>query len=358
VDKSIPDELDPTRQTDASALGPSLPVDGPSQLIPSVQPQSVPESIDTALVISHADQNPALVYLASLGPSSRRTMRSALDTIARVVSSGAATAETLPWHMLRRQHTAAVRAALADRYGVRTANRMLAALRGVLREALELGLIDADTFQRASRIKTIRGKPAPAGRALEGEELRALFASCAGGDAAASIDVRDAALLAVLYGAGLRRAEVVQLDISDLAMESGALVVHGKGNKVRLAYVPESGRSLLAAWLARRGADAGPLFLSVRKNGALAWRQLTEGAIYKILERRARVAGVLHFSPHDCRRTFIGDLLDAGADMSTVKELAGHASIETTARYDRRGERAKRSAADLLRMAGGTTDAG
>jgi integrase len=277
-------------------------------------------------------------------------MRGALDVMARLVSGGAATAETLPWHTLRRQHTAAIRAALASRYGVRTANRMLAALRGVLRESVELGLMDAESFQRASRIKTIRGKPAPAGRALEREELRALFASCASGDGAAAIDVRDAALLAVLYGAGLRRAEVVQLDVSDLAMESGALVVHGKGNKVRLAYVPESGRPLLAAWIARRGAADGPLFLPVQKDGMIVSRRLTEGAIYKILERRARVAGVPHFSPHDCRRTFIGDLLDAGADMSTVKELAGHASIETTARYDRRGERAKRSAADLLRM--------
>jgi integrase len=323
---------------------------GTSQLALLVQSAAIVHTPSSGLVVSQPDQNPALVYLASLGPSSRRTMRSALDTIARVVSGGEATAETLPWHTLRRQHTAAVRAALASRYGVRTANRMLAALRGVLREAVELGLMDAESFRRASRIKTIRGKPAPAGRALEREELRALFASCAGAESAASIDVRDAALLAVLYGAGLRRAEVVQLDVSDLAMESGALVVHGKGNKVRLAYVPESGRPLLAAWIARRGAEAGPLFLPVQKDGVFVSRRLTEGAIYKILERRARLAGVPHFSPHDCRRTFIGDLLDAGADMSTVKELAGHASIETTARYDRRGERAKRSAADLLRV--------
>jgi integrase/recombinase XerC len=323
---------------------------GAGQLAPIVQPALVVSASVSGLVANQADQNPALVYLASLGPSSRRTMRSALDTIARLVSGGEATAESLPWHTLRRQHTAAVRAALASRYGVRTANRMLAALRGVLREAVELGSMDAESFQRASRIKTIRGKPAPAGRALEREELRSLFASCAGGDTAASIDVRDAALLAVLYGAGLRRAEVVQLDVSDLAVESGALVVHGKGNKVRLAYVPESGRPLLAPWVSHRGADAGPLFLPVQKDGVFVMRRLTEGAIYKILERRARVAGVPHFSPHDCRRTFIGDLLDAGADMSAVKELAGHASIETTARYDRRGERAKRSAADLLRV--------
>lgn len=335
----------------AKPLSPG-PADSPvsSQLVPVVQSAAAVPTPASAVVVTHADQNPALIYLASLGPSSRRTMRGALDTIARLVSGGEATAETLPWHTLRRQHTAAVRAALASRYGVRTANRMLAALRGVLREAVELGLMDAESFQRASRIKTIRGKPAPAGRALEREELRALFASCVGGDAAASIDVRDAALLAVLYGAGLRRAEVVQLDVGDLAMESGALVVHGKGNKVRLAYVPESGQRLLTAWLSRRGPDLGPLLLPVQKDGVLVSRRLTEGAIYKILERRARVAGVPHFSPHDCRRTFIGDLLDAGADMSTVKELAGHASIETTARYDRRGERAKRSAADLLRV--------
>jgi integrase len=327
--------------------------DGPpsNQLLPTT-PSAAAVTQMSGVVVGPADQNPALVYLASLGPSSRRTMRGALDVMARLVSGGAATAETLPWHTLRRQHTAAIRAALANRYGVRTANRMLAALRGVLREAAELGLIDAESFQRASRIKTIRGKPAPAGRALEREELRALFASCASDDGAAAIDVRDAALLAVLYGAGLRRAEVVQLDVSDLAMESGALVVHGKGNKVRLAYVPESGRPLLAAWIARRGGAEGPLFLPVQKDGVIVSRRLTEGAIYKILERRARVAGVPHFSPHDCRRTVIGDLLDAGADMSTVKELAGHASIETTARYDRRGERAKRSAADLLHVPG------
>jgi len=332
--------------------GPTDPQDPSASLARAGQQTALEPALTAALVSSTADRHPALVYLASLAPSSRRTMRGALDTIARVVSGGEATVETLPWHTLRRQHTAAVRAALAAKYGPRTANRMLAALRGVLREAVELGLMDAESYQRASRIKTIKGKPAPAGRALEREELRALFGSCAGGASAASIDVRDAALLAVLYGAGLRRAEVVQLDVSDLAMESGALIVHGKGSKVRLAYVPESGRPLLAAWVARRGGEAGPLFWPVQKDGVFVSRRLTDGAIYKILERRARVAGVAHFSPHDCRRTFIGDLLDAGADMSTVKELAGHASIETTARYDRRGERAKRSAADLLRVPG------
>jgi integrase len=295
-----------------------------------------------------ADQHPAAVYIASLAPGSRRTMRQALDVVAGLLTSGQATAETLGWPRLRYQHTQAVRAALAERYAPATANKMLAALRGVLREAWRLGYVTAEDYHRAADLPTVRGSTLPRGRALTAGELRALFAAVSE-DARPATRARDAALLATLYGAGVRRAEAAGLDVADYDPETGALTIRrGKGNKARVMYATNGARDALAAWLTVRGSEPGPLFVSVDKAGRIVLRRLAAESVFDRLQTLAKRAGIARFSPHDCRRSFISDLLDNGADLVVVQAMAGHANPATTARYDRRGEHAKRRAAGLL----------
>ena len=292
-------------------------------------------------------QNPALVYLARLGPGSRRTMAQALSRIADLLGQHP---ETCPWASLRYEHTQAVRARLQETYAPAGVNKMLAALRGVLKEAWRLGQMDAETYHRASDLPSIRAERLPTGRALSKRELQKLFRACAKDEAPAGR--RDAAAVALLYGAGLRRSELVGLDVTDYNRETTELRVRrGKGRKDRLGYATDGAKAALEAWLDERGSETGPLFWPADGRGrALVNRRMSDQAVLLMLRKRATQANVAPFTPHDLRRTFIGDLLDAGADMSVVQQLAGHSSIATTARYDRRGEDTKRRAAELLRV--------
>lgn len=304
------------------------------------------------------DQHPAAVYLAGLSPRSRRTIGGDLNTIAGFLSSGRHDLVSLDWAQLRFSHCAAVRAVLAQRYAHTSANRMLSALRGVLKAAWRLGLLPTEEYHRAVDLSPVRGETLPRGRALSSGELRALFSICNDGKNAG---VRDQALLGVLYGCGLRRAEAVALDVGDFLCQTHELRVRaGKGNKQRAVYLPSGAHTALDKWLWLRGETVGhdpnePLFLPVLKGkgasgGRIVLRRLSDQSVMDILLRRAKQAGLKKTSPHDFRRTFISDLLDAGADIATVQKMAGHANVTTTARYDRRGEVAKQRAAGLLHV--------
>jgi site-specific recombinase XerD len=181
------------------------------------------------------DRHPVNVYLVRLGPSSRRTMRAALDDAARVLTGGRLTAEQVPWQSLKYQHMTALRAQLTEAYAPATGNRILTAVRGVLKECRRLGYMPLERQVSAGDITPIRGQRVPKGRMLSPEELTRLFHSCARDQRPAGR--RDAAILALLCGAGLRRSELVHLDVSDYEPVSGALTVRaGKGNKDRRLF--------------------------------------------------------------------------------------------------------------------------
>jgi integrase len=303
------------------------------------------------------DQSPAAVYLASLSDGSRRTMRTALNIIGELLGVGEmrnadgqdVRCLVVPWASLRYQHTAAIRAALQERYAPATANKLLAALRRVLKETRRLGLISADDYDQASDLKNVRGSRLPRGRALGDGEVVSLMRVCA--DDATPAGARDAAIIALLRGTGMRRSEAVALDLADYDSATGALTIrNGKGKKERLTYVVGGAKAALDEWITVRGQATGPLFYGVAKGGRLVVRRLADQAIAVICAARATAAGVPPFTPHDMRRTFISGLLDAGADIATVQRLAGHEDPATTSRYDRRGEAAKQRAVELVHV--------
>ena len=291
--------------------------------------------------------NPAVVYLASLGPGSRRAMRQALEVTAELLTGTKAEPLQVPWWNVQYQHSQAIRSLLMERYSPASANKIMAALRGVLREAWRLGFMDAETYHRAVDIKTVKGSAPPKGRSVGSGEINALVADCLSDPLPAGI--RDAAILALLYAAGLRRSEVVTLDLADFDTESGGLkIIASKGNKARTVYLGNGAKAALQGWINVRGDATGPLLYRVRKGGNIVSERLTDQAIWVILEKRFRLAQVKPFTAHDLRRTFAGELLDAGVDLVTVQHLMGHASPVTTSRYDRRDEKAKMDAATKI----------
>lgn len=298
---------------------------------------------------SQIQNNPAAVYLASLQPTGRRAMAGRLRIVAGLL--GFDNPATVPWQQLRYEHLAAIRAKLEGRAKApATINATLAALRGVAAAAFNLGLLSAEDYQRLRAVKPVRGERLPAGRALSSGELGALMNACAQDTGPAG--ARDAALIGLLYCAGLRRAEAAALDVDNCSIseDTAELKIRGKGNKERVSYLNNGALDALKDWLSARGDMPGPVFLPINKGGRIIRQRMTEQAIYNALRKRAKQASIKAPSPHDLRRSFISDLLDAGADISTVQKLAGHANVQTTTRYDRRGERAKRKAVRLLHV--------
>jgi site-specific recombinase XerD len=291
-------------------------------------------------------------------------MRSSLDLVAGFLSEGRLDSLSIDWSKIRYQHMSAVRGTVAEVYAPSTGNKMLSAVKGVLRECMRLGYTSAEEYAKSSDIPSVKGYRDPKGRALSKSELSRVFSSCSQDDKR-SKGLRDYAILAVMYSSGLRRSEVSSLDISDYVKNPDGLgyltVRSGKGNMDRSSPINSAACESIERWLElRRGAEIQesqgtsqgtldkPLFNPIGKSGKISDKRMTDQGVLYVLQRRAQEGGVSSFTPHDLRRTFIGDLLDAGADIATVQKLAGHANVQTTARYDRRGEQAKRKAASLL----------
>ncbi|MEU7005060.1 tyrosine-type recombinase/integrase [Nonomuraea sp. NPDC046570] len=222
----------------------------------------------------------------------------------------------------------------------------------MLKEAWRLGLMSAEDYQRAADFANVKATREPAGEYLPEEVIGALLAVC---DADLTLaGARDGAIIAVLDACGLCRAELVAAQYAHYQRATRMLRIIGKGNKQRTIPVNTFAARYLEAWLASRGNAPGPLFPRLERGGnkirlyAGRPRQMTPAAVKDVLDKRAGQAGTGAVRPHDARRTFVSNMLRVTDAIQTAR-MAGHASVDTTMRYDLRPDEELRGSADRLR---------
>jgi integrase len=301
----------------------------PDSALANIQP--LPDFADSLLAITPTplDQNPAVIYLASLSEGSRPSMRQALNTIAGLL--GIAKRHNnlghdvryldVPWAALRARHTVTIHAQLLKLHSPAIANKLLAGLRRVLREARQRGQISADDYDSTTDLKTIRAERHPRGRIVTDAEIATLLRSCASDSSPAG--ARDAAIIALLQSTGLRRAEAAALDLADYDAGNGGITIQrGKGHETQRILIQGRARAALDTWIAIRGNEEGPLFYGVVKGGRLVARRLAGQAMAVICAHRAAEAMVPPLTPHDLRRTFFSRQLGIDATMARTPHRA------------------------------------
>ncbi|MFW6082461.1 MAG: tyrosine-type recombinase/integrase [Chloroflexota bacterium] len=319
-------------------------------------PESLISQAPEGLALSsprQPDQDPAAIYLASLSEGSRRTMRAALNKVARLLGvdprrngQHEVTCHYCRWEAVRRDHVATIRTHLLVTYAPSTVNKHLSAIRGALRAAYDLDQMDSEDYHQAVTVESVSSQPQPVGRLLSNDEIHALLQACVEDPTPAG--ARDAAMIALWAVAGPRRAEIVNLDLRDYDKHSGAVRIRrNRGQTGRTIYIADGAQQAMDDWIAIRGEARGPLFVPIHHSGKMRISRMTPQAAYTILRKRASETGVENVSPHDLRCTALINLIDK-TDLSTAQQIAGHADPKTTARYDQRGEQAKRDAAAAM----------
>lgn len=283
--------------------------------------------------------SPAQLYLATLGSKdSRATVRSHLNRIAKIL--GLVKFTQIPWDQFEQQHVITVIEKLKqDGLAPITIRCYLATIKGVCRKAWSNKVINTESYTHIKDVRAPRGSRISKGRALSSSEVNRLISTCI--QDRTNRGVRDTAIVAVMVGCGLRRAEVVQIQYSGIIFEDRSIRIVGKGNKERINAVPEFAWEYLEKWIYEvRGDEEGPLFTRARSGDVITNTGLTPDGLRKILKARQIQSGwIKNFSPHDLRRTFASRLLDLNIDLNTVRDLMGHSSINTTQIYDHRNKK-------------------
>lgn len=291
--------------------------------------------------MTNSTTSPSDLYLLSLqSKTSKVTMGSILNTVANKLQ-GVSCHKLCDWGQLSYEKVLILISDMKDEgKSPSTINLYLACIKGVAKSAWRSKVIDIETLQHIVDLKRIRGERSTKGRALNVEEVKTLIGTCDGSVSS----LRDSALLALTYSAGLRKSEVANLNLADVNFEDNSLSIIGKGNKSSVNYLNKEAMLVLGKWLEARGDFTGALFTRVRKGGKIVPQSITGTAVTNIIVKRYTSAGLKRLQVHDLRRSFITHLLEKGEDLFVVSSCARHSSIATTQIYDMRNKESRMQA--------------
>jgi site-specific recombinase XerD len=214
-----------------------------------------------------------------------------------------------------------------------TINQRLAAVRRLAYEAADSGLLSPELAAGIRRVKGVKQLGSRLGNWLSSGQAKLLLETADGEDLRS---IRDLAMMAVLLGCGLRRAELSALEVADMEIRQGhwAIVdLIGKGSRVRTVPMPMWVKEAVDRWIIAARIGQGRIFRAVGRHGTPWGKSISENVIWYVVRRCAERVQLEHLAPHDLRRTCAKLCHTAGGEIEQIQFLLGHASVLTTERY-------------------------
>jgi site-specific recombinase XerD len=214
-----------------------------------------------------------------------------------------------------------------------TINQQLAAVRRLAHEAADSGLLSPELAAGISRVKGVKQLGFRSGNWLSAEQSSEVLKHACGDSMRAK---RDYAMLAMLFGCGFRRSELVGLELDEVQMRQGHWVVVdliGKGGHIRTVPIPEWVKAALDQWTTAAGVTEGRIFRAVARTGKVWGKGISQNVVWYVVKTCCERAGLEHIAPHDLRRTCAKLCHSSGGELEQIQFLLGHASVQTTERY-------------------------
>jgi site-specific recombinase XerD len=214
-----------------------------------------------------------------------------------------------------------------------TINQQLAAVRRLAHEAADAGLLSPELAAGISRVKGVKQLGFRSGNWLSAEQSSQVLQHACGDSMRAK---RDYAMLAMLFGCGFRRSELVGLELDEIQMRQGHWAVVdlvGKGGHIRTVPIPNWVKAALDQWTRAANVREGKIFRAVARMGKVWGRGVSQNVVWYVVKTCCERAGLEHIAPHDLRRTCAKLCHDRGGELEQIQFLLGHASVQTTERY-------------------------